>query len=199
MTEATHNETTAALHDATFTAHELYRKAQGGYLQKEAPLWQRTVNTVRHIPVEHETQTASDLAKSDPEAEVHAYCERDLQDAYDYRTEMMEMFQTRHIDDKLETVIWAGLNFALEAMESEHATVSGIVVGTMRAMLWSQQAFHTYFYGPTRPYPRSVKDIKAHIEAEKTRSVTLHYLEAELEHALDLEARALKLQSEQVK
>lgn len=192
MTEVTHNETTAALHDGTLTAHQDFQKALDNHLQEEAPLWQRTVNTVRHIPVEHETKTANDLAKSDPETEVHAYYERDLQNAYNYRTEMTEMFQARHIDDKLETVIWAGLNFALEAMESEHATVSGIVVGTMRAMLWSQQAFHTYFYGPTRPYPRSVKDIKAHIEAEKTRSVTLHYLKAELEHALDLEARALK-------
>lgn len=173
-----------------------YNRAQDKYWSKEALMWQHDVNTVRRIPVEHETSITSALAKNSPGTEVHAYCERDLQDAYDYRTEMMEMFQARHIDDKLETVIWAGLDSALEAMKSEHATVSGIVVGTMRAMLWSQQAFHSYFHGPHRPYPRSVKDVKAHIEAEKTRSITLHYLELELEHALDLEARALKLDAQ---
>lgn len=176
-----------------------YNKAHDEYCgDEEALMWQHNINTIRHIPVERETSVEKNVAKADLDAEVHAYCEYDLQDAYDYRTEMMEMFQARHIDDKLETVIWAGLEFALEAMKSERATVSGIVVGTMRAMLWSQQAFHSYFHGPRRPYPRSIKDIEAHIEAEKTRSVTLHYLEGELEDALDLEARALK-QSEQVK
>jgi hypothetical protein len=174
-----------------------HNKAHDEYCgDEEALMWQHNINAIHHIPVEHKTRAANDLAKGDPDVEVHAYCEYHLQDAYDYRTEMMEMFQARHIDDKLETVIWAGLEFALEAMKSEHATVSGIVVGTMRAMLWNQQTFHSYFHGPRRPYPRSVKDIEAHIEAEKIRSVTLHYLEGELEDARNLEARALKLQSE---
>lgn len=170
-------------------AHDRYQEAIKEREYPDADVWQALVNSIRCIPTSHPTGRAVSL-RNDPEMMDHGYTEYDLHEAFQFRTEMMEMFYLRHTDQRIETVIWAGLEFALEEMEKKDVSVCGIVVGTMRAMLASQQSFYPYFCGPVRHYPRRIEHVRADIESEKKRSRHLGYLEMELEDALEMEALA---------
>lgn len=162
--------------------------------QETAALWQDVVNTIKCIPTSHPLGFGKTLL-DDPDKSIHAYGEYDLYQAFEYRTEMMEMFHLRHTNQEIETVISAGLEYALDEMQQNDVSVCGIVVGTMRAMLESQQTFYSFFNGPLKHYPRRIDVIRADIESEQKRSRHLGYLEMELEDALQMEALAVSSKS----
>lgn len=153
--------------------------------------WHRRIHEVRHVPIERDDEVLAALIQNDPMMTDHAYCERDLREAHEFTSELQDMFGLKRIDLEMERPLWAALEFGLNSANSEGATVCGIVVGTIRALIENHHTFYPYLNAPKKMYPRSVAEVRAEIEDE--RKTAIHRLQYELDLALALEAKVASI------
>lgn len=118
---------------------------------------------------------------SDVHKSFHRYGHGALLDAHDFATETNEMFGLRMVDDNLEEALLVALEHFFEESKLPHATVCGLVIGTLHKFIHNHRVFYRFIKGPTKPWPRDPKLIRAEIASRMPHA--LRTLEFELECA----------------
>lgn len=131
----------------------------------------RDPSQIYYMPIDPTPEMEAAMGGSEANAGF-GVSERMLRDAWEFETEKKELFELRSIDTEIEFMIDSGLEAALEGMDTEQSTVSGIAVAVMKAMLSSHRALAKYISGPRRPEVRSSAEIQEELTGEYPRAVS---------------------------
>jgi hypothetical protein len=120
------------------------------------------------------------------EEELLQLDEREVYDAFQFETELREMFGFHFIDGELDSALLPAMNLVVE--KADVATKEGLAIAALRKLIQSHpRAFGHYFAGSDRPYPRSSKEVQAEIDAKLPTYIA--HLQEELEEAIEDERR----------
>jgi hypothetical protein len=150
--------------------------------------WQEHVNTVRRIPVEATDDAMKRANEADPIRAIHNLDLYDLEGAFNYESEKLDIFRLRAFDTEIEHVLDTALQYVIQEVQYEQATVCGIAVGLTLTIIENFRPLAKYANRSFRPDPRSVAEIRAEMADEFPRAV--RRLQQELDLALKLEKEA---------
>jgi hypothetical protein len=132
---------------------------------------------------EHDDAESHEPIRSD-ESKLLQLQVDEVEVAYDFETELREMFGFNFIDGELDGALLPALAVVLK--EGEHATKEGLAVAALYKLIKGHpRAFGRYFAGNDRPYPRSSSEVQAEIDSGKPTYMA--HLYDELADALEEE------------
>jgi hypothetical protein len=113
--------------------------------------------------------------------------ESTLQTAFEFETELRELFGFNFIDGELDTALLPAIELILNPPQK--VTKKGLAVAALYTLMKGHpRGFGRYYAGADRPYPRPSAEIKAEIDSG--RPTYIAYLFDELKDALEEERQA---------
>ncbi|QDW35827.1 hypothetical protein FFI89_000925 [Bradyrhizobium sp. KBS0727] len=113
--------------------------------------------------------------------------ERTVYDAFQFETELRELFGFNFIDGELDSALLPAMEVVVE--KADAATKQGLAIAALHKFINSHpRGFRRYFEGGDRPYPRPSKEVQAEIDAKLPTYIA--YLQTELAEAIEEETKS---------